>query len=186
MKAKVILVLVFLACAIYGFAQDPEVEPQTKYSTIVRVEAASILYGPFFVPDYDLYEQYGAINYGFSIYGPDVPQLVVNIVPLVSDVIGIPIVIDIGIYPKSFSFGLMSGIEFTPMKRFAPGGLFARLNAGAYWIPEIQFIAMIARADVGWQFISRGGFVITTGFGVKFNSYSGNALDVMIDVGGAF
>lgn len=180
---KRILVMLFVFCALVPFlAAEEEIVEETAWTGIVKFEPISLINGPYGA---GLLSRYGTSSY-YSTNNLIVPEVVITVVPLLSKVVGIPIVLDFAIYPKTIGLGIMSGIELSPMGKFAPGGLFFRLHAGAFWIPENNHVAVLGRANIGWQFLTRGGFVFTPGLGVKYNQDIGNSLDIMLDIGTAF
>lgn len=106
--------------------------------------------------------------------------------------LGIPVELDMnfgwGVLP-GVEISLLSGVEYIP---FGPAGkdkngLFLDTKIGlSLFFNEGAKAFFIAKANVGYQLITKKGFVLTPGAGVVYNGRSGFGLNVMLDLGFAY
>jgi hypothetical protein len=111
-------------------------------------------------------------------------EVVVDWVPYVAPNVGIPIEIDIGTVGEVSIFCIMSGVEGIPVGNKEKNGLYLTAIAGPIF--AAQYISFGAKADIGYQLVTDGGFVFTPAIGVKYYGFSGVSLDLMLDIGFAY
>jgi len=111
-------------------------------------------------------------------------EIVATWVPYVTSNIGIPVEVDIVSIGGIVGFGLISGIEAVPVGSREKNGLFLTALAGPLFYRSICYI--IARANIGYQLVTNGGFVFTPAIGAKYNGITGIGLDLMLDIGFAY
>jgi len=111
-------------------------------------------------------------------------EIVADWVPYVTPSIGIPIEIDIISIAGITGFGIMGGIEAVPVRHKEKSGLYLTAVGGPLFIA--QYVMFIARANIGYQLVTNGGFVFTPAIGAKYNGLTGISLDLMLDIGFAY
>ena len=111
-------------------------------------------------------------------------EIVVDWVPYVTPSVGIPIEIDIASIGGIMCFGIMSGVEGVPLRHKEKSGLYLTALGGPFFIA--QYVTFAVKADIGYQLVTDGGFVLTPAIGVKYNGISGLSLDLMLDIGFAY
>jgi len=111
-------------------------------------------------------------------------EIVATWTPYVTSNIGIPVEVDIVSIGGIVGFSLMSGIEAVPVGSREKNGLFLTALAGPLFID--QYVTLIARANIGYQLVTNGGFVFTPAIGAKYNGITGIGLDLMLDIGYAY
>ena len=110
---------------------------------------------------------------GFNIVGCWIPYVTPNI--------GIPIEIDFATIGGITGVGIAAGIEVIPLRHKEKSGLFLTALLGAMFIE--QYVSFTGRTNIGYQIVTDGGFVFTPAIGLKYNSISGIAFDLMLDIG---
>ena len=120
------------------------------------------------------------------------PGMYVTWTPYILPNLGIPAETDInigwGVLP-SVEVSLLSGVEYIPLGPAGKdkNGLFLDAKIGlSLFFNESAKAAFIAKADVGYQFITKRGFVATPALGVVYNGRSGFGLNLMFDLGFAY
>jgi len=106
--------------------------------------------------------------------------------------IGIPAEIDVnfgwGVLP-GVEISLLSGVEYIPIGPAGKdkNGLFLDAKFGlSLFFNEGAKAAFIAKANVGYQFVTNRGFVATPAVGFVYNGRSGFGLNLMFDLGFAY
>jgi hypothetical protein len=106
--------------------------------------------------------------------------------------LGIPAEVDInfgwGVLP-GVEISLLSGAEYIPIGPAGKdkNGLFLDAKIGlSLFFNEGAKAAFIAKANAGYQFITKRGFVATPAVGVVYNGRSGFGLNLMFDLGFAY
>jgi len=120
------------------------------------------------------------------------PGMYVTWTPYILPNLGIPTEIDVnfgwGVLP-GVEVSLLSGAEYIP---FSPSGkdkngLFLDAKIGlSFFFNEEAKAAFIAKSNIGYQFITKRGFVATPALGVVYNGRSGFGLNLMFDLGFAY
>jgi len=122
------------------------------------------------------------------------PGMYVTWTPYILPNLGIPAEIDInagwGVLP-GIEVSLLSGAEYIPIgpagKDRDKNGLFLDAKIGlSLFFNEGTKAAFIAKSNIGYQFISKRGFVITPAVGAVYNGRSGFGLNLMFDLGFAY
>jgi hypothetical protein len=111
-------------------------------------------------------------------------EIVADWIPYVTPSMGIPVEIDIASIGGIMGFGIMAGVEAVPVRHKEKSGLYLTALGGPLFIA--QYVIFAARADIGYQLVTDGGFVFTPAIGVKYNGISGVSLDLMLDIGFAY
>jgi len=111
-------------------------------------------------------------------------EIVADWVPYVTPSVGIPVEIDIFSIAGIIGFGIMGGIEAVPVRHKEKSGLYLTALGGPLFIA--QYFTFAVKADIGYQLVTDGGFVLTPAIGVKYNGISGVSLDFMLDIGFAY
>jgi hypothetical protein len=121
-----------------------------------------------------------------------IPGMYVTWTPYVLPNLGIPAEIDVnvgwGVLP-GVEISLLSGVEYLPVGPAGKdkNGLFLDAKIGlSLFIHEKIKPAFVAKADAGYQFVTKKGFVFTPGIGTVYNGRSGFGLNVMLDLGFAY
>ena len=111
---------------------------------------------------------------------------VVDWVPYVSPNVGIPIEFDVAYISGAgiFGYSIMAGIEGIVGSQKEKNGLYLSALAGPMIIENV--VLFNAKADIGYQLVTDGGFVFTPAVGVKYSSINGFGYDVMLDIGFAY
>jgi hypothetical protein len=120
------------------------------------------------------------------------PGMYVTWTPYILPKLGIPAEIDInfglGVLP-GVEISLLSGVEYIPIGPAGKdkNGLFLDAKIGlSLFFNENAKAAFIAKADAGYQFITKKGFVAVPAVGVVYNGRSGFGLNLMFDLGFAY
>jgi hypothetical protein len=121
-----------------------------------------------------------------------IPGMYVTWTPYILPNLGIPAEIDVnfgwGVLP-GVEISLLSGVEYIPIgpKEKDKNGLFLDAKIGlSLFSNESAKAAFIAKADAGYQFITRRGFVAVPAVGVAYNGRSSFGLNLMFDLGFAY
>jgi hypothetical protein len=121
-----------------------------------------------------------------------IPGMYVTWTPYVLPRLGIPAEIDVnvgwGVLP-GLEISFLSGAEYLPIGPAGKdkNGLFLDAKIGlSLFIHEKAKPAFVAKADVGYQLVTKKGFVLTPGIGAVYNGRSGFGLNVMLDLGFAY
>jgi len=120
------------------------------------------------------------------------PGIYITWAPYVLPNLGIPVEIDVncgwGVLP-GFEIGLLRGVEYIMIKPSGKdkNGIFLDAKAGlSFFFNEGAKAAFIAKANAGYQFITKKGFVATPAVGVVYSRRSGFGLNLMFDLGFAY
>ena len=120
------------------------------------------------------------------------PGMYVTWTPYILPNLGIPTEIDVnfgwGVLP-GIEISLLTGAEYIPIGPAGKdkNGLFLDAKIGlSLFFNEGAKAAFIAKADAGYQFITKRGFVATPAVGVVYNGRSGFGLNLMFDLGFAY
>jgi hypothetical protein len=121
-----------------------------------------------------------------------IPGMYVTWTPYILPNLGIPAEIDVnagwGVLP-GVEISLLSGAEYLLVGPAGKdkNGLFLDAKIGlSFFIHAGVKPAFVAKADAGYQLITKRGFVLTPGMGVVYNGRSGFGLNVMLDFGFAY
>jgi hypothetical protein len=119
-----------------------------------------------------------------GMYGTWTPYVLPNL--------GIPVEIDMnigwGVLP-GVEISLLSGAEYIALGPAGrdKNGLFLDAKIGlSVFIYEGAKAFFIAKANAGYQLITKKGFVLTPGIGAVYNGRSGFGLNIMLDLGFAY
>jgi len=156
-----IITIFFIFSSFFAFSQE-EIISTNDYSGIIRFKPLATLFGLL----------------------SGAPEIIVDIIPYIKNGIGIPISIDLGYASNMVVIGVLSGVEFTPIKSLSPEGLLIDLVGGFWFIGGLTTYAL--KFDMGYQFISKNNFVFTPAAGIKLNGLTGFNFDLMIDIGFAY
>ena len=176
-KIICVLLLVFCLCSICiaqekeKALQEKEIEQEKVWNGIVRFNSADMF-----------------INIHSALPGIYATWLPYYILPN----FGIPAEIDVnfgwGVLP-GVEISLLSGAEYIPIGPAGKdkNGLFldAKIGLSLFFNKDAK-AAFIAKADAGYQFITKRGFVATPAVGVVYNGRSGFGLNLMFDLGFAY
>jgi len=106
--------------------------------------------------------------------------------------LGIPAEIDAnfgwGVMP-GVEISLLTGVEYIPIGPAAKdkNGLFVDAKTGlSLFLHEGTKAAFIAKANIGYQLVTKRGFVFTPAAGCVYNGRSGFGLNIMLDLGFAY
>jgi len=120
------------------------------------------------------------------------PGMYITWTPYILPNLGIPAEVDVnvgwGVLP-GVEVSLLSGAEYIP---FGPAGkdkngLFLDAKIGiSLFFNEGTKAAFIAKSNIGYQFITKRGFVLTPAVGAVYNGRSGFGLNLMFDLGFAY
>jgi len=106
--------------------------------------------------------------------------------------LGIPAEIDVnfgwGVLP-GFQISFLTGLEYIPIgpEGKDKNGLFLDAKIGlSLFFNEGANIYFIAKSNIGYQFVTKRGFVATPAVGVVYNGRSGFGLNLMFDLGFAY
>jgi hypothetical protein len=120
------------------------------------------------------------------------PGIYVTWTPYVLPNLGVPAEIDInfgwGALP-GVEISLLSGVEYIPIGPAGKdkNGLFLDAKIGlSLFFHEGAGAAFIAKANAGYQLLTKRGFVFTPAIGFVYNGRSGFGLNVMLDLGFAY
>jgi hypothetical protein len=121
-----------------------------------------------------------------------IPGIYVTWTPYILPHLGIPAEIDVnvgwGVLP-GIEISLLTGAEYIPAGPAGKdkNGLFLDVKSGlSLFFNEGAKAFFIAKADAGYQFIFKNGFVATPAVGVVYNGRSGFGLNIMLDLGFAY
>ena len=120
------------------------------------------------------------------------PGMYVTWTPYISPNLGIPVEIDVnfgwGVLP-GVEVSLLSGAEYIPIGPAVKNKnrlfLDAKIGLSLFFNKETG-AAFIAKSNIGYQFITKRGFVATPAVGVVFNGRSGFGLNLVFDLGFAY
>ena len=120
------------------------------------------------------------------------PGIYVTWTPYILPNLGVPAEIDInfgwGALP-GVEISLLSGVEYIPIGPAGKdkNGLFldAKIGLSLFFYEEAR-AAFIAKANAGYQLITKRGFLFTPAIGFVYNGRSGFGLNVMLDLGFAY
>jgi hypothetical protein len=102
----------------------------------------------------------------------------------VSKKVAIPIEIEIAGAQNVVGFSVLTGIEAVPLTHRQKSGLMLDALAG---IMVLDGVAFIMHADIGYQLISKGGFVFNAAIGPGYDSYTNKAgIHFILSFGFAF
>ena len=120
------------------------------------------------------------------------PGLYVTWTPFILPNLGIPAELDInfgwGALP-GVQISLLSGVEYVPIGPTAnkKSGLFLDAKIGlSFFVNDGIKLFFVSKANIGYQLITKRGFVFTPGAGIVYNGRSGFGLNVMLDLGFAY
>ena len=120
------------------------------------------------------------------------PGLYITWTPYILPNLGIPAEIDVnlgrGVLP-GVEISFLSGAEYIPIGPSGKdkNGLFLDAKAGlSLFFNEGVKAAFIAKSNIGYQFITKRGFVATPAAGVVYNGRGGFGLNLMFDLGFAY
>jgi len=106
--------------------------------------------------------------------------------------LGVPVEMDInfgwGVLP-GIELSLLTGAEYIPIGPAGKdkNGLFLDAKIGlSLFFNEGTKAFFIAKADAGYQFVTKKGFVATPAVGVVYNGRNGFGLNLMFDLGFAY
>ena len=178
MKKYICVLLLGFCIFNICFAQDQEnilqeqkIEQDNVWKGIVRFNSADIF-----------------INLHNALPGIYVTWLPYYILPN----LGIPAELDVhfgwGVLP-GIEISLLTGAEYIPLGPAGKdkNGLFLDAKIGlSLFFDKGAKAAFITKADAGYQFITKRGFVATPAVGVVYNGRSGFGLNLMFDLGFAY
>jgi hypothetical protein len=142
----------------------PENTAQSNFRTIIRFKPAATLLTAVLYRAVDL-------------------ELVM--VPYVHPNIGIPVEVQFAYMQGIYGVAFLTGIEATPITHREKSGLYMNLEGGI--ITAGGLFGFCATSNIGYQLVSKRGFVFTPAAGVKYDSVSAKiALNLMLDIGIAF
>jgi len=103
--------------------------------------------------------------------------------------VAIPVDVAIASYSGILGFALMTGIEGVPLQHRQKSGLF--LNAlGGFMVlndPPYQAIGFVVNPNVGYQLMTKKGFVLNAAIGPEYNSLTKKfRAKITLDFGFAF
>jgi hypothetical protein len=110
-------------------------------------------------------------------------EFVTDWIPYITPNIGIPIEIDLGTAGGVKILGIMTGFEAVPFRHKEKSGLYFTVLGGLFLVEDL-YMGFIAKADIGYQLVTNGGFVFTPAIGIKYSA--GISFDLMVDVGVAY
>lgn len=120
------------------------------------------------------------------------PGMYVTWSPYIYPNLGIPLEVDVnfgwGVLP-GVEVSFLSGLEYVPITVAGKynSGLFLDVKIGlSLFFLEGTKAAFIAKANVGYQLVTRKGFVFIPAVGYVYNGRSGFGLNVMLDLGFAY
>ena len=120
------------------------------------------------------------------------PVVCVTWTPYILPNLGTPTEIDVnwgsGVLP-GVEVSLLSGVEYIPFDSLEKdkNGLFLDAKIGlSLFFNEGVNAAFIAKSNIGYQFITKRGFVATPALGVVYDGHSGFGLNLMFDFGFAY
>ena len=103
-------------------------------------------------------------------------------VPYVHPKIGIPIEIQIARFGDLGGVALMSGIEAVPFTHREKSGFYLNYEVGGLYVAGIT--GFCTAGHVGYQLVTRKGFVLTSAIGLKYDTVSEEiSPHVMLDIG---
>jgi len=121
-----------------------------------------------------------------------IPGMYVTWTPYILPNLGIPAELDVnfgwGVLP-GVEISLLTGAEYIPIGPVGKdkNGLFLDAKIGlSLFFYEGTTASFITKANVGYQFIFKKGFVLTPAVGVVYNRRSGFCLNLMFDLGFAY
>ena len=107
------------------------------------------------------------------------------IVPYVHPKIGIPVEMQLVYIQRSFGVVFMTGIEAVPVTHREKSGLYMNLEGGLITVGGL--FGFCATSNIGYQLVSKLGFVFTPAAGAKYDHISKKvSLNLMLDIGFAF
>jgi len=120
------------------------------------------------------------------------PGMSITWTPYILPNLGIPAEIDVnwgwGVLP-GVEVSFLSGAEYIPIRPAGKdkNGLFLDAKIGlSLFFNEGANAAIVAKSNIGYQFITKRGFVATPALGVVYNGRSGFGLNLMFDLGFAY
>ena len=177
---KKIICILLMGLCIFGICfaqeqvnvlQEQEIEQDNVWKGIVRFNSADIF-----------------INLHNALPGIYVTWLPYYILPN----IGIPAELDVhigwGVLP-GVQISLLTGVEYIPIGLVGKdkSGLFLDAKIGlSLFFNEGANAYFIAKSNIGYQFITKKGFVATPAVGFVYNGRSGFGLNLMFDIGFAY
>jgi hypothetical protein len=121
-----------------------------------------------------------------------IPGMYVTWTPYILPNLGIPAEIDVnfgwGVLP-GVEISLLTGAEYIPIGPAGKdkNGLFLDAKIGlSLFFNEGAKAAFIVKSNVGYQLITKKGFVFTPAAGVVYNGRSGFGFNLMLDLGFAY
>lgn len=101
--------------------------------------------------------------------------------------LGIPVELGCTFVGNSAAFTLLSGLEAIPLGTADKNGLFlsGKAGAGLTIVDDLMHFELKGGLDLGYQFITEGGFVFIPAVGLRTNGLD-VGLNLMLDVGFAW
>jgi len=178
MKIKICVLLIGLCVLNICFAQVQENELHEQEAAQAMTWKGIIRFNPA-----DMF-----INIHNALPGLYITWIPYYILPN----LGIPAEIDInfgwGALP-GVEISLLTGLEYIPVGPAGKdkNGLFLDAKIGlSIFILKDAKAAFIAKANAGYQLVTKKGFVFTPAAGVVYNGRSGFGLNIMLDIGFAY
>jgi hypothetical protein len=110
-------------------------------------------------------------------------DLELDVVPYVAPKIGIPIEIQLAAGGGLYGLALLSGIEAVPLSHREKSGLFLDLLVGGMYVSTGD-LGFCTTAHVGYQLVSRKGFVLNPAIGIKYDTIVNKlGFHLKIDIG---
>ncbi|MCL2804405.1 MAG: hypothetical protein FWD26_00500 [Treponema sp.] len=121
------------------------------------------------------------------------PGIYITWTPYILPNLGIPVQVDInfgwGVLP-GIQISLLSGVEYIPIgpKGKKLNGLFidAKIGLSLFYNENVN-LYFVSKANVGYQFVTKRGFVFTPGAGIVYNMRGGMwgpiGINLMLDAG---
>ncbi len=75
-------------------------------------------------------------------------------------------------------------VDWIPYINREKNGMYLSFLIGIYTIQNYSIFTL--KTDIGYQLITRKGFVFTPAAGIKYNELTGTSFDLMIDIGFAY
>ena len=121
------------------------------------------------------------------------PGMYVTWTPYILPNLGVPAEIDVnvgwGVLP-GVQVSFLSGVEYIlPIRPTSKekNGLFLDAKIGlSLFIHEGTKASFVTKANVGYQFVTKKGFVYTPAAGAVYNGRTGLGLNIMLDIGFAY
>ena len=110
------------------------------------------------------------------------------IVPYVNPKIGIPIEFQLSRFDGVTGIAILSGIEAVPITHREKSGLYFNAQIGGIYLVAgyenlMRMVAFGATAHIGYQLLTKNGFLFTPAVGFWYDSLSGIAPHIMLDIG---